>query len=1634
MNEGKLDFKVENPSSHDKATISSSKQLESQQSNAANLNSLEINCLNPVKLLTIPLDFNKIKVNALIDTGANLSLIRKSELNTIGSEHNELTSSQIISGLGESKIQVSGSTTLTPLFFNLPMTHVFQIVNDTDINFPIILGTDFLKKHNFSVNLAKGIISKKEVDDSFIDFYLDDDNKIKQVIHEGIPVYCSKQVTIPANESVRVPVNINLAYSDIIKDSSEKFNLLYYEGESKRNNIECINGILDQETSDKFVYMNTTKEYTCKQTIKKNEKVGTVSTILVVDADDNTEEDEWNSDRIKQDIILQDNLTAEQKLLVYDMLNKTVKVLSKNDSDVGLAKIAPHTIELTDKTPIWQKARVFADPVNKEIEEQCQELLSLDIIEHSDSRWSSPVVPVRKSDSQLRLCIDYRKVNSVTKTEHFPMPNLNHCIYKAHNIKYLTKLDIVRGYYHVPLDEDSRPYTAFSTTKNHFQFKRLSFGLKNSGIAFQKALQQILFPFNSNNIIIYIDDILILSETFEQHLSLVQKVLNTLHGNGLKIKVKKCEFFRDEVSYLGHIINQQGIRKSPEYVEKVKEYPRPTNVNQLRKFLGLINFQRKFVQNCSTIAKPLSKLTNGPKRRLIKWNTEEVEAFEKLKLEIEREVSLSYPNYDKDANKLELFVDASGTGAGACLMQFQGGEYRVISYASMCFTPAQARYCTTERELTAIRWAVKVFKPFIYGVHFILYTDHRPLIYLNNMASHKSRLSRTLDDLIEYNFDIRYRPGRQNQAADFLSRLDQPELQLEIHNMDSNYKQVPKGLKLIEIVEGGGDSLFQSLIIVMKEGIDDYPETYPHDHLQLRKILVDELIINLDKYKLKLNNKEIKQMKVLYNPGQLPCPEILLAASHIFNLDIHVHHGIASPVIYRSSIHASPVTVHLQCISMIHYNPLFELRSYQQEISLNDKCINSIDEIEQENNEELIEADITDDEYNDETMVDQTHLVQLAKCKLICTHSLNSLSSSVVEVNNCNYCCILDTGAQVSLVAKSVVDSLLKDDLQVELKDSQDILVGLGNHQSKIIGIVMLKMKILSVEINTESPFAVVDDSCIPCCFLLGSNFIKENNIQINFAKGEIKIIHDNEERIQQMTWKNNEQTDTNNSSISDELSFLGVVDIDHFYESPLSENDQVEVRQQLCNDESIEVESDEVLDTEIEIINITPEREESNPDDQRETEHDSVTSEDDDSNYIAKFTISTDEMKLMQDRNYAIHNLKNNIRKQIPIKQWRQRSLNQFKRSASKLTVRDGLLMHEYNSKVLVVVTFPFLVEIIHKVHTQLAHIGRHKLLDIIQDQFYHPALNKVAKDYCSSCRHCQLFKVNAQPISPPVLKIQTSKPFELMAVDLLQFPKSSKGNIAALVAVDHYSKWLIAIPLRNKTAITVTRALQHQILPHIPRIPDRILSDNGPEFASNIFNEALKEHKIEHTYSTPFTPASNGAVERMNKTVIELLKGISDEHAQWDEQLSKVILTYNHSYHSQIRTTPSKCLLNQAHTLHDRLPVDQDTIETWRQGHPNFTAFKINQKVIKKINRIGNRVQYKLKQKFEGPYLITKVQSNKVTYEISDIDNPELVIAKVHHKQLRAYKEIPFYIKRYLYNEKLLKLKHLIILQKMR
>lgn len=475
---------------------------------------VNINYLQPVNTQCIVVTVNGIQIKALIDTGGARSLIKESECDKLNIKpYSE--DSMTIHGLGHTTLKTKGSIKVDLEYFGQQLVGHIDICADKDINYPIILGMEFLKENMIIIDMTKQKISKTNSDDSLINVYLDENGEVINVVRENVPVYCKEKTIVKSGETMKVPVFANTSSC-----MDPQLNLFYFEGNPSNKKIETISGIIDQEEDDKYILVKATEGSRVGSTIKKGNLVGRMSTVLSIEVDKvdgDKGNKKWTLDKLREEVELQDNINDVQKELVYDMLVDTRGALSTGDADIGKAKVVPHHIDLTENTPIWQKPRIFAEPVNREIEEQCNELLVQDILEHSDSNWSSPVVPVRKTDGTLRLCIDYRKVNQITKGQQFPMPNISNSIYKGHNVQYFTKLDLVRGYYQVPLDEASREITAFSTTKNHFQFKRLSFGLKNSGIAFQKTMQQVLSPFASHNIIIYIDDILIMSETFYEH-------------------------------------------------------------------------------------------------------------------------------------------------------------------------------------------------------------------------------------------------------------------------------------------------------------------------------------------------------------------------------------------------------------------------------------------------------------------------------------------------------------------------------------------------------------------------------------------------------------------------------------------------------------------------------------------------------------------------------------------------------------------------------------------------------------------------------------------------------------------------------------------------------------------------------------------------------------------------------------------------------------------------------------------------------------------------------------------------------------------------------------------------------------
>ena len=1196
--------------------------------------------LDPELLMTVKLVINSKTFDALVDTGASISLIRKSIAEKEASSIDTGNTVEL-KGLGAVSKGTDGKATLTAEMFKLPCVLDAHMTSDHNIKYPIILGRDFLRQEKIRVDPGRHKLTKYLNTGGKIDFYLESSGTDPvSVILECINVVAVEDAIMSKGfTGVKVELDCpnNLQYSDVI----------YYDGICHNKKLLGLLGIFNHSTENKTVLI---KPETYSQEgglkVRKGDIVGKV--FSVVEMDDNDDETTLDLSEIINKLNIGD-VTLEEREKVVEVIKRTNEAIGKSEYDIGHANVSPHVIELTDYTPIWQKPRRFPEAVNQEIENQCEELKLMDIIEYSDSDFSAPVVPVKKKDNSLRMCVDYRKLNKVTKPQNCNIPNLTDSVYSATKIKYFSKLDLIKGFYQVPISENSRKYTAFSTLNHQYQFKRLSFGLKNSGIQFQKNMQEILADFKNKKVIVYIDDILIMSESFDEHLILVEKVLTTLMNSGIKVKIDKCEFFKQQVEFLGHIISKDGISKSPEFIEKVKNFERPTNVSQLRQFLGLCNFQRKFVEHFSEIAKPLTSRTSGPKKKVLDWTEDMLEAFNILKDKLAEEVRLAFPDYSPNANKLELYVDASSFGAGACLIQLQNDEYRVIAYNSLSFSPAQQRYCTLQKELLAIKFGVKSLRSFLFGIEFILYTDHRPLLYLHNMARDNARIMRTIGELDDYNFVIKYKPGPENVAADALSRMVQRAQVVETDSPPESY--IPPGFCVAEKVEGGGDSMFQSVFVALENAQIHHSINLPDNVNELRTQAVEHLVTNFVKLGIPLDKERLKIIKSMRYPGVLPTEDLLLAAAALYNIEIRVFHAMVAPVVFKPRVNTS-VVIYLQCLAGIHYNPLIQKKK-QVEVLIVEKLVH-------------VPADLTICETN-KSEVEVLANVQM-ECNS-CHHQLSSDFTCTIEVENQKFCVLFDTGAQVSVMSAKMLDALRTENPELNYEDGTEYSIkGITDAMSAVIGIVQLYPKMLGIDFNVTVPIAVVEDECMPCCIIFGMNFIKRNNIVLDFDKNYLYACNFEDEEI---IYPFNDKFET-------ETAFVHTLEtVEHMLEEFSEEEDEFE-----------------------DVPNVV-------------------------------FSIRDNNFHNIQKNDHALRNLYQKIKKNVSVKHWDEEYLKKFRRYQSQMCIEDGLLIRVDHNKRAIILPFALIVDIVHKVHTQMCHIGRLKLFSVVSEKFWQPSLGKNVRRY---------------------------------------------------------------------------------------------------------------------------------------------------------------------------------------------------------------------------------------------------------------------------------------------------------------
>ncbi|KAL5510200.1 hypothetical protein EMCRGX_G005707 [Ephydatia muelleri] len=331
----------------------------------------------------------------------------------------------------------------------------------------------------------------------------------------------------------------------------------------------------------------------------------------------------------------------------------------------------------------------------EEVRRLLREMLDNGVIEPSDSSWSSPVVLAKKKDGSLRFCVDYRKVNAVTRKDAYPLPRVDDTLDTLGGSKFFTTLDLASGYWQVEVATEDRPKTAFVTPEGLFQFKVMPFGLCNAPATFQRLMDRVLGGLKWSSCLVYFDDIIVIGSTFSEHLKHLAAVLTHLRQSGLKLNPTKCKLCQQQVTFLGHIVSTQGISTDPEKVEVIAKLPTPQSKRDVQQFLGLANYYRRFIKDFGVIAKPLNRLTE--KNTTFEWSTTSQRAFENLRNCLVEPPVLAYPNYTRD---FLLDTDASNCGIGAVLSQVDdSGAERVICYASRSLSRQEQRYCVTRNEL-----------------------------------------------------------------------------------------------------------------------------------------------------------------------------------------------------------------------------------------------------------------------------------------------------------------------------------------------------------------------------------------------------------------------------------------------------------------------------------------------------------------------------------------------------------------------------------------------------------------------------------------------------------------------------------------------------------------------------------------------------------------------------------------------------------------------------------------------------------------------------------------------------------------------------------------------------------------------
>ena len=700
----------------------------------------------------------KIKIRhqprlCLLDTGSDTTLV---PLRMVG-KYPIYKTRQVCVAANGTAIPIVGTTTIPGQIGtkNIKITGlVTNHIND------MLLGMDWLQENQVSWDFNRAEVSI-------------DGESFKLRLRKATSQYCrriavAEDVTIPPRSQCNT--NTNVIIEDLAIDAEP------YEGAWGTEPTEVQEGLLVARTilPDRLdnLPVQLLNLSTKPVELKKDTIISPLIPLTVAHV--RTEEDltvEKTSEELEEEIIqkmmseVDPSITTDIKDSLRRLLKKYSSVLSLGEWDLGWTDIVRHSIDTENNQPFRQPMRRYPPAHLTAIDDHLKEMLQQGVIEPAISPWASNVVLAKKKDGTYRPCIDFRQLNTITKKDAYPLPRTDECLEALAGSTLFSTFDLRSGFHQVAMNEADSDKTAFITSRGMFKFKTMPFGLTNAVATFQRLMDLILTGLNLSICLAYLDDIVVFSKTPQEHLHRLECLLQRLQEANLKLKPPKCKLMQTSVVFLGHIVSEEGVQTDQEKTRLVNDWPAPRNIKELRGFLGLTGYYRRFVKDYAKIAEPLNKLLK--KTQAFHWTPECQAAFDQLKQKLQEPPILTLPN---ETDRFILDTDASGESIGAVLSQVQGGHEKVIAYAGRTLTVNERNYCITRKELLAVVHYTKYFKQYLLGRTFTLRTDHAALSWIRRTPEPVGQNARWMEALEEYNFAIQHRPGERHRNADAMSR------------------------------------------------------------------------------------------------------------------------------------------------------------------------------------------------------------------------------------------------------------------------------------------------------------------------------------------------------------------------------------------------------------------------------------------------------------------------------------------------------------------------------------------------------------------------------------------------------------------------------------------------------------------------------------------------------------------------------------------------------------------------------------------------------------------------------------------------------------------------------------------------